>query len=209
MSNHFTYEIDERNIRVKLKDFELPYSNDAWQKFETFLATQKKDIEENKPSIKISINRRIVLPVIFGSIILLFSIILFNFISIKKPIESMIKHSEKTTNSIEPKVLSLEKEANSKISDVQVKHETVTQKSESLGKSSDSASIKPLLNKSFEEKVVNEGIISNKIVPTNNSDTSVKKKLKKRIEASVETKNLPDILPILRVEEKEPEIQLN
>lgn len=209
MSNHFTYEIDERNLRVKLKDFELPYNNEAWHKFEAALVTQKKDTEENKPSIKISLNRRFVLPVIFGSIILLFSIVLFNFISIKKPIENVIKNSEKTTTSFEPKVLSLEKEIDSRISQTQVQNESAAQKSESLSKTSDSSIIKPQLNKSFERKVIKDSAISNKIRPINTSDTSVKKKSKRRTEEPFETKHLQDILPVLRVEEKEPEIQLN
>ena len=36
MSNHFSYEIDERNLRIQLKNFEVSQREDAWQKYEAF-----------------------------------------------------------------------------------------------------------------------------------------------------------------------------
>ena len=42
MSNHFTYEIDERKLRVKLKDLEYPLNEELWKKFEESVALQNK-----------------------------------------------------------------------------------------------------------------------------------------------------------------------
>lgn len=90
MSSHFNYEIDERNLRLKLRDMLLPYKEEAYVQFENFsnlnLAAGKS---ASLPTFNFSINRTLILPFIFGGIIILFSLLLFNFISIKniKPVE--------------------------------------------------------------------------------------------------------------------------
>lgn len=90
MSSHFNYEIDERNLRLKLRDMALPQKEEAWIQFENF---SNMNYSVNKsaslPSFNFNINRALILPLIFGGIIILFSLLLFNFISIKnvKPSE--------------------------------------------------------------------------------------------------------------------------
>lgn len=86
MSSHFKYEIDERNLRLQLKENELSFTEEAWQKFESFAATQKSN--GNEAIIKrfhISLNRNVVLPAVFAVVIIMFSLLLFNFINIKNP----------------------------------------------------------------------------------------------------------------------------
>lgn len=90
MSSHFNYEIDERNLRLKLRDMLLPYKEEAYVQFENFsnmnyIANKSASL----PSFNFNINRTLILPFIFGGIIILFSLLLFNFISIKniKPSE--------------------------------------------------------------------------------------------------------------------------
>ena len=86
MSTHFTYEIDERKLRVKLKDIESPLSEDAWRSFELYSGTQTKNYSGNRlKEIQLPLNRNIIVPVVFGALVILFSIVLFNFIDIKKP----------------------------------------------------------------------------------------------------------------------------
>ena len=85
MSN-FTYEIDERNLRIQMKEFIVPVKEDAWQKFETFSDSMVNKHRENRlKNFNFSLNRGVVLPSVFGVIIILFSFLLVNFVSIKNP----------------------------------------------------------------------------------------------------------------------------
>jgi len=85
MSN-FTYEIDERNLRLKMKEFTVPVKEDAWQKFESFSDDMVNEHRENRmKNFNFSLNRSVVLPSVFGVIIILFSFLLVNFVSIKNP----------------------------------------------------------------------------------------------------------------------------
>ncbi len=85
MSTIFSYEIDERNLRVQLKNLEIPLKEEAWQKFEIYKQTNTQ-IEQTPflQNLQFRLNRNVVMPAIFGSIILLFSLLLYNFVSIKK-----------------------------------------------------------------------------------------------------------------------------
>ncbi len=84
--SHFKYEIDERNLRVQLKSNEVAFSEEAWQKFDSFASAQKNLMgHEAVRRFSLSVNRNVVLPVVFGSVIVLFSLLLFNFINIKNP----------------------------------------------------------------------------------------------------------------------------
>jgi hypothetical protein len=83
MSSHFNYEIDERNLRVKLKDMSIPYREEAWVQFETYSDGCKNTYKTSSlPRINLNINRNLILPVLFGAGIILFSMLLFNFVSI-------------------------------------------------------------------------------------------------------------------------------
>lgn len=78
--------------------------NDAWQRYETHRnqAPKNSKIESAFKTIKFSINKNVVLPLIFGSVIIAFSFLLFNFISInttKKKVETKIKTSKQFINS--------------------------------------------------------------------------------------------------------------
>ena len=84
MSSHFNYEIEERNMRNQLKELELPYKEDAWLNYEDY-AKQFQSVHKTQliPNFNFALNRTIILPVVFGGIIILFSFLLFNFINIK------------------------------------------------------------------------------------------------------------------------------
>ncbi|MBI2722347.1 MAG: SH3 domain-containing protein [Bacteroidetes bacterium] len=103
MSSHFNYEIDERNLRLKLRDMALPQKEEAWIQFENFSNTHYSvNKSASLPSFNFNINRALILPFIFGGIIILFSLLLFNFISIKnvKPSE---QNKELANKNIEEK----------------------------------------------------------------------------------------------------------
>lgn len=84
MSNQFTYEIDERKLRMQLKDLEYPLSENSWQKFESFAATNvMHNASAGKGTFRLNLNRNIVLPVVFGAVVVSFSLLLLNFVSLK------------------------------------------------------------------------------------------------------------------------------
>ena len=84
MSSHFNYEIEERNMRNQLKKLEVSFKEEAWVNYEgyakQFQSTHKTQLI---PNFNFALNRTVILPVVFGSIIVLFSFLLFNFINIK------------------------------------------------------------------------------------------------------------------------------
>ncbi|MDI1354348.1 MAG: hypothetical protein PSX36_05500 [bacterium] len=87
MSKTFTYEIDERRLRLQLRDVNVPLKEDAWDKFEVY--AQAHPLEQPKhrfTKFELKLSRNVLLPLVFGGIICVFSFLLFNFISIKKPI---------------------------------------------------------------------------------------------------------------------------
>jgi hypothetical protein len=83
MSSHFNYEIDEKHLRAKLRGMSAAYRDDAWTQFEAYADTCKNPYKTSSlPNFNLNINRNIVLPVVFGGVIILFSMLLFNFINI-------------------------------------------------------------------------------------------------------------------------------
>lgn len=95
MSN-FTYEIDERNLRLKLKEFMVPVKEEAWQKFENSVTITVNHQRESRLKFNFSLNRNVVLPSVFGVIIILFSFLLVNFVSIKSPVKESGQKAEIT-----------------------------------------------------------------------------------------------------------------
>ncbi|MGZ3899266.1 MAG: hypothetical protein ACXVO9_13590 [Bacteroidia bacterium] len=95
MSSHFNYEIDERNLREKLKGMETPFKEDAWAQFEGFSNIHRSAHKSSAlPAIHLNINRTLILPFVFGGVIILFSLLLFNFISINnKNLTEVVKTS--------------------------------------------------------------------------------------------------------------------
>ena len=81
MSSHFNYEIDEKSLRQKLLNYSSPLDNDAWQRFETHRNQKPKSssIESAFKNIQFGINKSVVLPLVFGTVIIAFSYLLYNF----------------------------------------------------------------------------------------------------------------------------------
>lgn len=91
MSNHFTYEINERNLKMKLKDLEFPLDEALVQRFEELSHAQLHQTgSKGLVKFSIPIGSNVTLPLVFGGLVLLFSLLLFNFISIKNPAEKNI-----------------------------------------------------------------------------------------------------------------------
>ncbi len=87
MSSQFSYELDERQIRLMMQDAELDYNEAMWHRFDEMSVTQVKassNIISYIPSISLGISRSIIVPVIFIVLIGGLSAMLFSFVDFKK-----------------------------------------------------------------------------------------------------------------------------
>ena len=205
MSNHFTYEIDERNLKYKLKGFELEYSPNAWLKFQNQGLSQIKLKEPSKfIKAKVYFNKRLYMGLIFLLIMISISSVLFKIINIKKPINK---------NIISPKPKEISKKQNKKISpEIKSKIELMPL----ISKVKKDSSIKISKN-----DTINQGEIkkekpatrksrrkhSSKKLKFKISDATKKAKQNNLFESSLKIKNLQKIQPTLIPETKEPELK--
>ena len=86
MSSQFSYELDERQIRILMQDAELDYNEALWDKFDELASSQAKSstISNFIPNINFSISRSIIVPVLFIIFIGSLSAMLFSFVDFKK-----------------------------------------------------------------------------------------------------------------------------
>jgi H+/gluconate symporter-like permease len=225
MSSHFNYEIEERNMRNQLKALEMPFKEDAWYSYEAY-AKQFQSTHKTQllPNFNFAINRTVVLPIVFGAIIVLFSFLLFNFINIKnskaEKKEVVETKPAPTTTSTQKKEPTSKKEIAAPI----VKKEEASL-TESITPTNSLATVAPnpvntvaktipvVTNNTVEVKT----IISNTTVVEQNSQlarsatiytVAPKKKRRKKGNAEVlESIATPVSLPSLTQEEVEPELR--
>ena len=205
MSNHFTYEIDERNLKQKLKNFELEYKPEAWLKFQNQGLSQIKVKEPNAfIKAKVHFNKNLVLGLIFLLIIISISSVLFKIIKIKNPINK---------NIISPKPIEISKKQN-KIISPEIKSKIELKPLISKVKKDSSIKIS-------ENDTINQGVIekekpatrksrrkhSSKKLKFKISDATKKAKQNNLFESSLKIKNLQKIQPTLIPETKEPELK--
>ncbi len=71
-------------MRNQLKELELSFKEEAWLNYEAY-AKQFQSVHKTQliPNFNFALNRTLILPIVFGGIIILFSFLLFNFINIK------------------------------------------------------------------------------------------------------------------------------
>lgn len=218
MSNHFTYEIDERNLRRQLNDHALPYKEEAWHNFERYTSAQNTFKRENRmKSLNVTLSRNVVLPVVFGVIVILFSFLLVNFISIKNPkaadqkVEANIvptlhqsavtesKSSEKATSPVIEQKQTTEPIPVVSAAD---KKTSPSQQIPAPAQNAVAASVNPPVQSSSSDT----GITAGSEVKT---EPVVKKKRKRPASEVVESEVLPEIRPTLVTEEREPDIRPN
>ena len=66
MSSQFSYELDERKIRILMQNAEINYNEALWNKFDELAATQSKSnqkISNYFPKINFGISRSIIVPI--------------------------------------------------------------------------------------------------------------------------------------------------
>lgn len=224
MSNHFTYEIDERNIRMQLKGYTIDAKEEDWQRFSGRLSetTQASQGVSMASKFNVSLNRNIVLPAVFGLIILVFTLLLVNFISIKNPVKTNsepLSDGNKTPSPQQALITpAIQKEEVPEIKST----EPLTAATEAAP--SPAASIQNSVSVSKEKNnvaleqpkedvtlpstaetsapSVNE---SNPVAETNPAEVT-KKKRKKRILETVNAETSPELRPTLVSEDREPEV---
>ncbi len=111
MSSQFSYELDERQIRLMMQDAELDYNEAMWHKFDEMSVTQARtssNIGNYIPTINFGISRSIIVPVIFIVLIGGLSAMLFSFVDFKKKeaMDKEIPYMAKIEPSKQPKVSS-------------------------------------------------------------------------------------------------------
>jgi hypothetical protein len=104
MSSQFSYELDERQIRIMLQDGELENDHAAWSRFEqSALPDSKPKSGSFSPKFNLSISRSVIVPVIFVVLIGGLSATLFSFVDFKKkevPVASTGPTTKASTNSV-------------------------------------------------------------------------------------------------------------
>ena len=239
MSTHFTYEIDERKLRVKLKELEPAANAEAWQSLEAYTASQTKNNGHSTlKNIQVPINRNVIIPVVFGILIIFFSVLLFNFINIKGADNSTEKSNVTEIKSSDTEVKPEEispvsptlKEKTSKESPSETKNnleKVVT--TASLASKSQMSLVstpiqkpvqplgQPVLSKTLQTVVkANSTGTTNSIATSSNtvnseisSNQTTKKKGKRRSAEVIESDSSNDSRPNLGGDERETEVRPN
>lgn len=89
MSSQFSYELDERQIRLAMQDAELDYNEAMWTKFEAMATPESKSsiaIGNFVSSFNVNISRSVIVPVLFVILISGLSAMLFSFVDFKKKV---------------------------------------------------------------------------------------------------------------------------
>lgn len=132
MSSQFSYELDERQIRIMMQDAEVEGNDVLWSKFEglaTIEPSTSVSLSHLVPSFNLSVSRSIIVPVLFVALIGGLSAMLFSFVDFKKK-ESIDKETplvanpanfkkqevgvEKTEKPEEKEIMPISKESNLK-----------------------------------------------------------------------------------------------
>jgi hypothetical protein len=210
MSSQFSYDLDERQIRILMQDAELDYNEALWHKFDELAISQSKsshNISNYIPKINFSISRSIVVPILFIVLIGGLSAMLFSFVDFKKK-QSIDKEIPLVANSEkikEPVIIPKEViKPKSKVS-VIVKTNSV------ISANSGSAITTPEIKKEMPAKVAEEKpkeIVTPDIIHKKENVTPAPTKKKKR---KIKTEVLPTINTSTNLNEgvSEPELDLN
>jgi hypothetical protein len=85
MNSLFNYELDERNIRLTLKEADLQFSESAWEDFDRNfnVDSPKPGLDWKMPKIELNINRNVMVPVLFIVVLGGISAMLFSFVDFK------------------------------------------------------------------------------------------------------------------------------
>ena len=87
MSSQFSYDLDERHIRLMMQDAESEYDEALWNKFDSLAKVESKSslaVGNFVSSLNMGISRSVIVPVLFIILIGGLSAMLFSFIDFRK-----------------------------------------------------------------------------------------------------------------------------
>lgn len=219
MSSQFSYELDERQIRLMMQDAELDYNEALWHKFDEMSVGQAKSVSQIVnfvPKINIGISRSVIVPIIFIILIGGLSAMLFGFVDFKKKeaIENEIPYVAKVVPVIKP-VVKAKTVIKPKISEPAVLKTVPTDTSNSVKINvTNSVALVPVVKKDEPVKLVEP---KTSVEPSKNSTLSqqadaktVVTPHKRKSTKKVKTEVLPTINASLNLNEgaNEPELEL-
>ena len=216
MSNHFNYEIEERNMRNQLKDLETPFKEEAWLSYEAYY----KKFNDNRkkqllPNFNFTLNRTVILPLVFGIVIIAFSFLLFNFITIKTK-KSSVSEIAELKQSTTPVVVEPQKPVVALAKKVVSKKEIAVDTLKALPIKSEISINNPVNTPATLSNLSDVNPITEKVAKNKKSsktkylDVTTKFKKKKRRKGKVEVLEsipTPVNLPFLSAESSEPELR--
>lgn len=99
MSSQFSYELDERQIKILMQSGEVDYNETAWQRFESNITKEVAvtSVSAFSPKINFGISRSIIVPILFVGLIGSLSVLLFSFVDFKKKEEVLTETPLKAT----------------------------------------------------------------------------------------------------------------
>jgi hypothetical protein len=209
MSNHFTYEIDERNLRLQLKEHEVPAKEDTWQKFEAFSDALPCSPSHRGMSFNFNLNRNVILPAVFGVIIILFSFLLVNFISIKVADKKSGNAKTEIKSAAAPmSLLSEEKNKSVSKSTPEIKNAEQPKVEASQVADEKTTPLNPVQIQTIPEntqQVATTAIANTETAGEVKTETAVKKKRKRRSAEVIEEQQLQEVRPTLVTDDRETE----
>ncbi len=217
MSSQFSYELDERQIRILMQDAETNYNEALWDKFESIEPTSgckssSVQIGNYIPKFNLSISRSIIVPVLFIILIGGLSAMLFSFVDFKKK-ESIDKEIPLVANPENFKKPDVKTAKVIKPTEVKINPiKTVVASTPSINTTPTVTTPLPAVEtKQLEPIKIVESTPKEKIQPTSEikketAPTIVKKKKKK-----VKAEELPTIKAVTNLNEgvNEPELELD
>lgn len=105
MSRHFNYELDERRIKILLKENSMPYSDDVWNEY---VSQTKPIVKSNKlPNFKpvsFAINKTTFLSIVFIVLLGSFTMIIAKFVDFDKsnPEDELVREVKPNPDNYKP-----------------------------------------------------------------------------------------------------------
>lgn len=85
MNSQFSYELDERQIRIQLQNAELDYNDSLWAQFANNLVVQPMGMPAKAAmKVNLGLSRRVLVPAFFVVVICGLSALLFSFVDFRK-----------------------------------------------------------------------------------------------------------------------------
>ena len=211
MSNQFSYELDERQIRILMQDAKSEHNELMWNRLEEMSNLSAKasiDISSHLPKINLSISRSIIVPVIFIFLIGGLSAMLFSFVDFKKKEPTvkeipLVENSKKQTEIKKPKkIVRVEGKKSLEVSSGKIIKPSATI-------SNNLAITTNTINKKEEPYITHEPNVTKELIEVSKKKEKLPRVEKKRKNRKVQFEELPTINTAANLNEGSAEPELN